>query len=83
MSQVFEGAIGVSKGTWKEGVGMGSKKEGRCANIVDGLFASEALRPSIFLVHDAVHELFHELPAIHLVIVACSAAADLVRREEP
>ena len=36
-----------------------------------------------FLVHDAIHKLFHELPAVQFVIVARPAAADLVHCEEP
>ena len=36
--------MGVSKGTWKEGVGTGSKKWGRCANMVKVSFFSGMAR---------------------------------------
>ena len=36
-----------------------------------------------FLVHDAVHEQLHELPSVQLLTIARSAAARLVRCEEP
>jgi hypothetical protein len=34
----------MSKGTWKEGTGTGSKKEGRCANMVEVAFFSGMAR---------------------------------------
>lgn len=77
---MFEGS-GFSKDTWKEGAGSGSKKWGRCANIV--VIFSEASCVSILLIHDAVDELFHKLPSIHLVIVTGPAATVLVHSEEP
>ena len=82
-AQLSQIGISESKGTWKEGAGRGSKKIGRCANIVEVCPIGKDPLHFNFLVHDADEEQLHELPAVQFVIIAGSAAADLVRCQQP